>query len=436
MKRLMIIWLFLALPYIATAQTEHIELPSLQAALQRVEAQNGDMKVAQLSETKAQEEAKNQRLAYLPTASIGGNFQYNIDRQTTALPGEIFGRAGETVNVQMGTDFVSVIGLQFQADALPLQTMAQTEFSRRLSELQSSQTASLRQNLREQTALLYHSVLVNRHALVLTRRQIILADSLLRLSEIRYAEGLIDLQALNNARLSPASLRLTALAYEKSIASQSQQLLMLMQYPQNGGVLMLLDSLHTDSAFQRLPAAPATLGKDAQIASSRLRLSAQEADIRLRRSAFYPRISLQGYFGLQQLTNKAFEGDWNRYNYLALNVSIPISQSYRARTQLASSQAQSRIYSQQLENQELRSQHQERQILQDYNYSLQMLPLSYATYRIQLENLALALIKYEQGLTNLDQYLRQQEDCLRAEQQYLQQLSAAFSHYSAILARQ
>jgi len=292
-----------------------------------------------------------------------------------------------------------------------------------------------RSNLREQTALLYHAILVSRHALLLTQKQIALADSLLALSELRYKAGLIDLQALNNARLSPANLRLSALQYEKNIASQSQQLLLLMHYPAQSNQLLLLDSLHTDSAFQRLPALPSALGEDAQIQTSRLRLATQEAEVHLRRTAFYPRISVQGYFGAQQLTNKAFEGDWNRYNYIALNVSVPLSQSYRARQQLASAQAQSRIQSQQLQNQQLRSQHQEQQLLQDYAYSLQMLPLSYEAYKIQLENLSLALVKYEQGLTTIDQYLRQQDDCLRAEQLYLQQLSTAFVHYSAILDR-
>lgn len=66
---------------------------------------NPDLSVYILQQQKAVTEYKKNKNFHLPTLSCSASLQNNLTLQTSALPGEVFGQPGETVNVQLGQPY-------------------------------------------------------------------------------------------------------------------------------------------------------------------------------------------------------------------------------------------------------------------------------------------------------------------------------------------
>ena len=66
---------------------------------------NPDLTVYLLQQEKATVDYKKNKNYFLPNISGTASFQNNLALQTTALPGEVFGQPGESVNVQIGQQY-------------------------------------------------------------------------------------------------------------------------------------------------------------------------------------------------------------------------------------------------------------------------------------------------------------------------------------------
>ena len=66
---------------------------------------NPDLSVYLLQQEKANASYKTDKNYFLPIISGTASFQNNLALQTTALPGEIFGQTGESINVQIGQQY-------------------------------------------------------------------------------------------------------------------------------------------------------------------------------------------------------------------------------------------------------------------------------------------------------------------------------------------
>jgi len=172
------------------AQNQRISLHSLEDALALSLRQNTDLAIYKLNQEKANQELKNQKLAYIPTSSFAFGAQYNIDRQTSVLPGEIFGKPGQTVNVQMGTNYAYNPGINLNWDVFNYQLPLKTRLSQIDTELQSAQIDAFKQKLTEQTANFYYVALIIQQAIVINHQNLQSSDSILHLTEQKFQGGL------------------------------------------------------------------------------------------------------------------------------------------------------------------------------------------------------------------------------------------------------
>ncbi|MFN0201301.1 MAG: TolC family protein [Bacteroidia bacterium] len=415
----------------AVAQSQRLSLASLEQVSTLVLQQNPDGKIYLAKQQKSKQELHNQYGAFAPTITGNFNGQYNIDRQTTALPGIIFNKPNEMINVQMGTDYIYNTGLSASVDILNFQTIFQVKTAKLNTELQTAQSEAFHQLLREQTALYYFGVLIGKKNLEIQQLNLLSADSTLALSKQKYAQGIIDLASLNQAQIALNQVKIASINSEKTVHFYTTQLKNLL------GLTPKDELVFGDSVGLQTKAFPNfnSVSPDKNLALYRLQYQVAKSDLLVKKAAFLPRLSVNGYWGFQQLSNEFWANDWSKYNYVGLNLSLPIMNGYRNIGNAKLANWNAKIQAQIQENEELKAQNKEAQLLDDYQNALQQLVLAKENYQLYQENKELTFQKYSQEIIGLDAYLKSYDDYLKAENQYLSALSLTYGYYATLFAR-
>jgi outer membrane protein TolC len=418
------------------AKNKPITISTIQNAIALVLTENPDLQTYHLKQLKAEQEHKKQQLSILPniSASFGGT--YNIDRQTSALPGEIAGQPGETVSVQFGTTYNYNAGITSTMNLLDVPYFFNTQLTKVNKELEKAQTEAYKQKIIEQTTLYYFASLITKQSLNNHQQNVKLADKIVSMTEDRFAQGIVDLASVNLSKISANNVRQTANSNELMLEQYITQLKILIG-------LHVEDELQLDQELQ-LNHSPQfknsdSLNIDKNLAIYTLQLQQSIADKKTKQAAFYPKVSINAYFGYQQLRDDLDLGfddkDWTPYNYVGLTLSIPIFDSYKSIGSLEVSKANRQINQQIVESEVEKSKLNDAQLLGDYKNSLLQLTISEKNYGLFKQNSDLAYSKYQTGIMGIDNYYKAFEDYLNAENNYLNTLSTVYGHYAKILSR-
>jgi outer membrane protein len=397
-----------------------------------------------------------------PNASLGFNGTDNLSLAETPIPGVIFGQPGTTIYAKFGKHYVYNAGLTLNQDILTWTNVLQMKIARSNVELANLQREAFLQSLREQVARLYFSALIARAALLIDGHDRQLADSVVALSRQKLQEGTADLMSVNLAAINSNSIAQNQ-AQSQQLLDQSIENLKILLRGKPADELQLMDSLGPDVSGlggpQRLPgdgvAGDGTAdvpGVSWRLAGS-VRLSAdknlvvyrEQQDIagmqsRSQRSQAYPTVTASGFFGDQQFRDDfslAFGNNaWSAYNYVALNVTIPLFTGLANTNKYRSSLVQKDIADLQLRSAAEQSAINDRLLLKNYTDYLQMLRAAVASFRLYGQNVRLDQQKYMEGLMSLDVYMKAFQDYLTAENTYLNTLSQLLSIQATIISRQ
>lgn len=417
------------------AQTNKLQLNSVEDAITLALSQNPDLAIYKLNQQKAIQELSNQKLSHIPTSSLGLGMQYNIDRATSVLPGEIFGKPGQTVNVQMGTNYAYNPGISLNWDVFNYQLPLKTKLSKIELELQNAQNEAFTQKIREQTAMYYYVALLIQQAIVINKEDLLALDSMQTLTQQKFQQGLVDLSAVNQSKIAVNNAKQSLTGNEKSLASYLNLLKNILGLGVEKTILFT-EKRELNRNFN--PNVVLNDDKNLNIYVIRKRLSL--ADIQFKKVAFYPKLSINSYLGFQQFTNDFemnFTNDsWNKYNYVGFMLSVPITANFKNRGGLKIAEITDKINAQALQNEQVKAQNNDALLLKDYSNLLQQLEISANNYQLFKENLNLAFQKYSNGIISLDAYLKVNDDYLKAENLYLNTLSSVYALYSTILSRQ
>ena len=418
-----------------------------------------------------------------PNASLGFNGTDNLNLAVTPIPGVIFGQPGTTIYAKFGKHYVYNTGLTLNQDILTWTNVLQMKIARSNVELAHLQREAFLQSLKEQVARLYFSALIARTALQIDGHDRQLADSVVVLSKQKLQEGATDLMSVNLAAINSNSI-IQNQAQSQQLLDQSIENLKILLGEKPADELLLVDSLGPDvSGLGRadgLPGGLATgagaMGRDSAGAASGIgvvgvglasgpggsagwRLGApvqlgadknlvvyrQQQDIagmqsRSQRSAAYPTVTATGFFGDQQFRDDfslAFGSNaWSVYNYVALNITIPLFTGLANTNKYRSTLVQKDIADLQLRSAVEQSAINDRLLVKSYADYLQMLEASAASFRLYGQNVRLDQQKYSEGLMSLDVYMKAFQDYLTAENTYLNNLSQLLSIQATIISRQ
>jgi outer membrane protein TolC len=380
-----------------------------------------------------------------PNASLGFNGTDNLSLSTTPVPGVIFGRPGETIYAKFGKHYVYNTGVSLSQDIVSWTNVLEMKLARSNVELAHLQREAFLQSLKEQVARLYFSALIAKTALQIDAHDKQLADSVVALSEQKLQEGTTDKMSVNLAVINGNTIAQNQ-AQSRQLLDQSRENLKILLGGRPGDELVVADSLGGDvSGLGDADALPGGGGTPALGADKNLVVYRQQQDIagmqsRSQRSAAYPTVTATGFFGDQQFRDDfslAFGNNaWSAYNYVALNITIPLFTGLTNTYKYRSAVVQKDIADLQLKKAVDESAINDRLLLKNYTDYEQMVRASAASFQLYGQNVRLDQQKYGEGLLPLDVYMKAFQDYLTAENTYLNNLSQLLSIQATIISRQ
>lgn len=426
------------LPCLVSAQDSlrSVEILSLQNAWSMAFEHNPDYQNYKLNQEKAGINHKASKSYRFPTISASINAQRNLDLATTPLPGEIFGLPeGTTIDAQFGQVYAYNAGIALSKSIFDRQAIVQSKLSKLDVQMTGVQREAYGQLLKQQVSLHYYAALIARRSIALNQRDLAVADSIVFLSNQKFDEGVIDVIALNQAKINLNTVKQSQvnhqLLYDQSVSELKK----------------LLGMRHTDTL--RLPSKleyklPKYYYADELLVDPGITLALvneQQADLQvsLQASFFLPKLTANSYYGRQQFRDdfgvSFSDNAWTNFSYLSLDLSIPIFTGFANKNHYKASKVSQQVAKNELENARLTASIDDQQLINEYNYSLENAQVALETFELFQENSQLSYQKFTGGLISLDRYLGVFEDYLEAESAFLNALSGTYSYYSQIISR-
>jgi outer membrane protein TolC len=412
-----------------------LEVDSLEELLNLVRIKNPDLKSYELNVIKSSYEVKTTKAALLP--SVTGTFsgQKNVELATTPVPGELFGQPGTTVNAQFGQEYAYNAGISLTKNLLDRQSTLKMKIAKLNYEAAEVQQDLYLQLLEQQVTLNYYSILISKRSIFLSEKDVETADSIALLSQQKFDEGLLDALTMNQARINSYVTKQN-LNNGKQLYNQAIDDLKLLLGKSNKDSLIVVASMQYEL--------PPTHSINELMADESIKLAKLDADqariqVKIQKSMFIPKLSLNSYFGKQQFREEfGFEfgnNEWSDFAYVGLNLSVPIFAGFSNQNKLKTSKLELDWAENELNKANLESQMQDVRLIEDYHSSLINTQLSLETFHLYEQNERLTHQKYSEGLISLDRYLNAFEDYLKAEIALLNTLLNTYSYYSQIIPR-
>jgi outer membrane protein TolC len=397
---------------------------------------NPDLNIYLLQQDKATADYKINKNYFLPTISGTASFQNNLALSTTTLPGEIFGQPDESVNVQIGQKYNYNAGINLSKTIFDREAKLKAKVSKISAKIAQAQTEIYKQTLKEQTAFYYYSALIGKQAVKISTEDFKISDSIYQLTIKKFEQGLIDITIKNQAEISKNKVKQSLLSNE-NIYNQSLNNLKLLLGINYQSTLNLTENI---DVLQNPTFAKINLKIDKNLELKTLQEEQSVLSVKKEKSSYLPKLSINSYFGKQQLSDDfgvSFKNNsWTNYSYVAASINVPIFSGFSKNNKVKMAKIDNTISIENLKIEKAKSTSNDQQLLAEYTRNITILKSSQNNYRLTKKNTDLALQKYEQGLLSLDAYFKLYEDYLKAENNYLNTLSIVYSQYATILSRQ
>lgn len=412
-----------------------LSFPSFDSLWHQVLKDNPSERIYQLNVRKASLDQKTSQSFYYPNVGAGVTAQDNLYLPITPVPGELVGRPGTTYNVRFGKQYNYGAGLSASETVFNWTSVLSTKLATNNVLLNQAQEGSYLQGLRENTARNYFALLIARASLEVASRDQSLADSLVKVAQWRLDQGLTDATALNQAKINAGDVRIN-LAQSRQLFDQALANLGILLGKRSVDSLAFTDTLDIKDAGSEQPF---LLGPDKNLEVYQLQLSTAALTKRQKQAAYYPNVSMDGYYGYQQfqdqLTPAFTHGAWTNYSYVGLSLNVPLFTGFYNSGNVRSAAVSEKIASLQYDNALLQSAVNDDLLRKQYSNEVSMTRAARENFLLYGDNQALALQKYGEGLLALDLYLKVFEDYLTSENAYLNNLSNLYSTRASILGR-
>ncbi|WP_318342844.1 TolC family protein [Flagellimonas baculiformis] len=412
-----------------------IVLHSVEEALAYAHEHNLEKIIHEHQQGKAKTEHQLSKSYLLPTVTGSFSAQNNLKLATTPIPGELVGQPGELVDVQFGRDYNYNAGITISQTVLDWQKTIKSRTAKVDRDIAEVQSDLFEVKLTEQIALYYHTALIAQKALQLNEKDFAIADSIRILTKEKFDKGIIDKSVLNHASINLNAVEQSIFSNLSTLVKSLHQLKSLLGI--DAGVSLILDEdyEYSNQAFE----IPKELAKDGGITLLEHQLEQSRLKIKDEKSAYYPKLTFNAYFGQQQfqddLTLSLDGGAWGDYSYLGMNLTVPVFNGLANRSRTKIAKIEHAIAQKNLESEIQQSTLRDDLLLKEYEISLYTTTSTYDSFKLYSNNLELAFQKYRQGIIPLDSYFQVFEDYIRAENNYLNALSSVYTQYSTILSR-
>ncbi|MBN2821054.1 MAG: TolC family protein [Bacteroidales bacterium] len=383
---------------------------------------NSDNTVYQLQVEKAIKDYKTVNSFLYPKISVGMSGQYNKEIPETPVPGEIFGRPGETIYAQFGQTYNYTRGLSASKTLLDWQSMFQAKIAKSNTNLVKAEKALFEQNLKQQLAQVYNAALTAQAAVELSQKDLALADSTLLLTTNRFQQGIIDNLSLNQAKINKNNA-LDRLEQNKQYLFENETNLKMLLGLTPSDTLFLSEKIQFNENISIETIIPDELNLNLyKIQTENAGFVTKQAIAR-----FSPKLDIVTYWGgVQYHDDFKFSmksSDWQPNRYIGLNLSIPLFSGFANKNQYQSAKISQNIAQLKYDEAIRKSSLNDSILFNNYVSAKHSVQMVQQNLELANENVQLAYSKYSEGLISLDNYLSVYDDYLAVENQYFSRLA-------------
>ena len=344
------------------------------------------------------------------------NLTNNIELPVSFLPGEAFGGApGTFKEVTMGQQYIGNLNIALQIDIINPAAWAKLQSANRNSELTIVNNLLAKKLLFESISAVYHNIVSLQEQIELTKKSLLIADTLLINMENKYSEGIVRQQDLNDARINKLTLDDKHKQLETSLEQQYLSLRILCDIPDNNTIL-----IDETANYNQNIAIGLEVDNRLAYKSSLLKYDIVKADFKANQLMQLPTVSVMYYDAWQQNSNNMFfdnDARWLSSKYIGLKFSLPFPDVNRF-TQTKISKVNSTIAFQNAEHTKLQNDNNNRQLVLDYEKTFSQFMTSKQIFELKEQNYHLAMNQFNMDILSSDKLLIAFNDMITSRLSY------------------
>jgi outer membrane protein TolC len=411
----------LLLPFLLVANANAQQL-TLKQAIDYSLKNHPSTRIYQNNIAIANQQAREGISTLLPQVNGNATLDDNIKRQTTILPGVIFGSPRD-VEVQFGNQYSSTATVQADQTIFDVAAIYGVQANKPNKEMAQ---VKLEQN---NETLIYNTAQAFYQVLIYTQQEKLLAENERKFTELNNLQKLqLEKGVLKKVDYDRIRVNLNNIISQRKLA-QTNLLLALnrltnaMGMPLNANI-SIQDSIDYKQEFNLPNSASFQINKRPEYRLQELNAQLQEIDLKRKRAAFFPTLGAYARYGVQAMGNELSSSYDNTFDFatIGLKLNVPIFSGFRKYSQLQ--QSQLNLFNAK-ENLKINASNLE---LANQNSNTQLFS-SYTNLLANQENLALAKdvfdvtnLQYKNGVVSLSDLLNADFSYKEAQTNYISSL--------------
>lgn len=327
----------------------------------------------------------------------------NIKSPVTFLPAEVFGGTpGTFKEITTGQQYIGNFNFSLQIDIINPASWSKLKSSNINAELTNVNNLIAKKSLFESVSACYYNIVSFQEQIEITQKNLLTADTLLKIMQNKYAEGLVRQQDLNDATINKLTLTDKLEQLKLSLKQQYYCIKILCDIPETIEIF-IDDKLNYNQQFDIGLQASNQL----QYKSTLLKVELAKADLLTNRLLQFPTVSLVMYDAWQQNSNNMFfdkDVHWLNSLYIGLKISLPFPDINRF-TLSKSSKINKTISLLNSKHTKLQNDMTNVQLNIDYEKAYSQFTVTKQIYLLKEENYRMALNQFEMSILPSDRLL-------------------------------
>jgi OMF family outer membrane factor len=272
-----------------------------------------------------------------PRASVNYAATDNTQLPVNFFPAEIFnGQPGTFKEVHTGKQYVQSVYITPQIDIINPATWAELSSAKSGEQLTTINSTLTKKTLFESIAASYFNIISFQQQVNLTSRTLLNADSILKIFQGKYQQGIIRSQDVNNAKVNKLLIQDRLQLLQKAMEREYNLLKLLCDADMN--VKFVIEPREPPE----IPVQdPLVAENPLYVNQAQIQLQYSSSEYKARRAAYYPTLSFIGNWALQENSNLHFFDNTSRWiptSYFGLRFSYTfpdagrLSQTMSAKT--------------------------------------------------------------------------------------------------------
>ena len=267
------------------------------------------------------------------------------------------------------------------------------------------------------------------------KNDVLIGKSILDLSKQKFEQGLIDGIMYNQAKISYNLIKQQIIQNKELMLNEFASIHKLI-----GNDTLPINLISNSIEIEELSKKNyIEMGIDKNLLALPYYLKIQKYKHQYIQAGFFPTFTFMGYFGFQNFNNTFSldfkKSDWTNYQYLSLNVSIPIFVGFANKNKLKSNQIENKIIEEKNKFENFNSKINDEKIIQSNEHFFEIMQESKNNYVLYDEIKKLQYQKYMNGVISQDIFLKSMDEYLKSLQIYINNLSNLLFYQAILISR-